>query len=157
MSLFKDRGTHSSSPKKTSRRSWSAVDVAGYRIDVIHPERRALVGWNPSLLKVASLSIGYLLILTAVTRAMAGYLGWSPTLLLFGAAHLGFGLVGLPRETSLASEAEVEAAPMGVPGWHLAQAEGEAVSQTGERASTPAPHPPTVRPPAFPPRTRSVT
>jgi hypothetical protein len=157
MSLFKDRGTTPSSPKKTSGRNWSAIDVAGYRIDVIHPQRHGLVGWNPSLIKIASLGIGYLLVLTAVTRAMALYLGWTPTLLLFGAVHLGFALVGLlPRETGTASEPELDSVPMGVPGWHLVQAE-EAVSQTGERTGTPGPRPPTVRPPAFPPRTRSVT
>ena len=86
---------------------------------------------------------------------MAPYLGWGPTLLLFGAAHLGFALVGLPRDRAPAVEAEIEEAPMGVPNWHLA--EEQAVSQTGERPGTPTPRPPMVSPPAFPPRTRTVT
>ena len=156
MRLFKSHATSPSTEKKTGRRNWSAIDVAGFRIDVIHPERHpALIGWNPSLLKLASLGVGYLLVLMAATRAMSLYLGWGPTLLLFGAAHLGFALVGLPRDREPAIEGEIADAPMGVPNWHLAEA--EAVSQTGERPGTPAPRPPTVRPPAFPPRTRTVT
>jgi hypothetical protein len=156
MSLFKERGTNDSSTKKTSRRrNWSAIDVAGYRIDVIHPERQA-VGGSLSLIKTASLGIGYLLVLAAVTRAAASYLGWSVTLLAFGAAHLVFALVGLSRDSATTSDADLEPAPMGIPGWHLSQGE-EAVSQTGERPGLANPRPPTVRPPAFPPRTRSVT
>jgi len=156
MRLFKGQAAHPSSANKPRGRSWSAIDVAGYRIDVIHPERHAaLVGWNPSLLKLASLGVGYLLVLTAATRAMAPYLGWGPTLLLFGAAHLSFALVGLPRDRAPSTDAEIAEAPMGVPNWHLAGE--EAVSQTGERPGTPTPRPPMVRPPTFPPRTRSVT
>ncbi|HEX2658784.1 MAG TPA: hypothetical protein VHU40_10950 [Polyangia bacterium] len=159
MSLSKDRATHAPSDKKPRRRNWSAIDVAGYRIDVIHPRRQGLVGWSPSLLKVVSFSIGYALVLAAVTRGMAHYLGWSPTLLLFGAAHLGFALVAVPRDAEITDDSVVEPAPMGMPGWHLMHAHGEEgpVSQTGERPGLSAARPPVVRPPAFPPRTRTFT
>lgn len=159
MNLFKDRATSAPTDKKHRPRTWSAIDVAGYRIDVIHPRRHGLVGWSPSLLKVAAFSIGYALVLAAVTRGVAHYLGWSPTLLLFGAAHLGFALVAVPRDLDTSDDVVAEPAPTGMPGWHLmhAPAEDGVVSQTGERPGLSASRPPVVRPPAFPPRTRTVT
>lgn len=135
--------------KQTRRPIGSAVEVAGYRIDIIHPERHSRVGWRPKLINVASLGVGYLLVLAATTRAMAFYLGWGPTLLLFGAAHLAFAFVGLlPTVRGAAAEAQTA----GGPGWHLGE---EDVASPRAEAAAP-PRASLVHPPTFPPRTRSV-
>ena len=136
--------------KQTSRPAiGSPVDVAGFRIDVIHPERHSRVGWSPTLVNVASLGIGYLLVLAATTRAMAFYLGWGPTLLLFGAVHLCFAFVGL---FPMVRETTGEARTSGAPGWHLVEA--DVASSMAEAADSPRPS--IVPPPTFPPRTRNV-
>jgi|GEM_PF-6351383 len=139
-----------SMPGKQTRRPAlvSAVDVAGYRIDIIHPERHSRMGWRPTLVNVASLGVGYLLVLAATMRALAFYLGWGPTLLLFGAVHLCFAFVGL---FPMVREATDEARTSGAPGWHLVEDE-----VASSRATAVSPPPSIVPPPTFPPHTRNV-
>jgi len=140
-----------SMPGKQTRRQaiGSPVDVAGYRIDIIHPERHSRVGWRPTLVNVASLAIGYLLVLAATTRALAFYLGWGPTLFLFGAVHLCFAFVGL---FPTIREATGETRTSGAPGWHLI--DDDVASSMAETAASPPPS--IVPPPTSPPRTRNV-
>jgi hypothetical protein len=139
-----------SMPGKPARRPaiGSAVDVAGYRIDIIHPERHSRMGLRPTLVNVASLGVGYLLVLAATTRALAFYLGWGPTLLLFGAVHLCFAFMGL---FPMVREATGEARTSGAPGWHLVEDD-----VASSRRTAVSPPPSIVPPPTFPPRTRNV-
>jgi len=100
------------------------------------------------VLQAAFFVVGYLLLVASVVVFFARFIGWSPSLLIVGASHLVLALIGLPKKPA-ALDTDV---PLGESAWERDPDIGLDRSDT---VVTPRPGPHIVRPPVFPPRTRT--
>lgn len=116
---------------------WRWANAVAYRIDLLQPNGHRFVGGWTAVLQAALFVVGYLLTVSSVVAFFAHYIGWSPSLLIAGGAHLALAVFGL------------SAAPMA----EAAEARDE--SDRDDVNITPILRPQSIRPPAFPPRTRT--
>jgi hypothetical protein len=110
-------------------------------------DARTAPGWTP-VLQAAFFVVGYLLMVASVVAFFARYIGWSPSLLIVGASHLVLALIGLPKKPA-ALDTDVA---LGESAW---ERDPDVVMDRSDTVVTPRPVARIVRPPVFPPRTRT--